>query len=60
MCIRDRRCKTVYDTSEKIVGYDVSYRLEGKQGMVRMDYNPGQQIPVKDGQLVLNGPVAAK
>ncbi|HRC60981.1 MAG TPA: hypothetical protein PLD53_08435, partial [Candidatus Propionivibrio aalborgensis] len=56
----EQRCKTVYDTSERIVGYDVSYRLEGKQGMVRMDHNPGQQIPVKDGQLVLNGPVATK
>lgn len=56
----EQRCKTVYDTSERIVGYDVSYRLDGKQGLVRMDHKPGQQIPVRDGQLVLTSPVASK
>ncbi|WP_301100393.1 glycine zipper 2TM domain-containing protein [Propionivibrio sp.] len=52
----EARCKTVYDSSEKHIGYDVSYRLEGKQDVVRLAYNPGSQIPVKDGKLVLEPP----
>ncbi|QQX57819.1 glycine zipper 2TM domain-containing protein [Pseudomonas chlororaphis] len=48
------RCNTVNDISEKVVGYDVKYELNGKQGQVRMDRDPGSQIPVnKDGQLIL-------
>ena len=49
----ENRCRTVTDTSEKVVGYDVSYQLDGKEGRVRMDSDPGSRIPVKDGQLVL-------
>ncbi|MEX6501265.1 glycine zipper 2TM domain-containing protein [Pseudomonas zhanjiangensis] len=49
----ETRCSTVIDTSEKVVGYDVSYQLDGKPGQVRMARDPGSQIPVKDGQLVL-------
>jgi len=49
----ETRCKTVTDTSEKVVGYDVEYRLGEQIGRVRMDYEPGPRIPVKDGQLVL-------
>jgi uncharacterized protein YcfJ len=50
----ETRCKTVTDTSEKLVGYDVKYQLDGKVGQVRMDHDPGRQIPVtKEGQLVL-------
>jgi uncharacterized protein YcfJ len=52
----EKRCTTVTEASEKLVGYDVSYRMEGKQGMVRMSFNPGSRIPVKDGQLVLTPP----
>jgi uncharacterized protein YcfJ len=55
----ETRCKTVHDTSEKLVGYDVTYRLEGKEATVRMAQDPGKQIPVKDGQLVLAPPVPA-
>jgi uncharacterized protein YcfJ len=51
--VTEKRCKTVYDTSEKHHGYDVTYRLDGKQDVVRMAFNPGSQIPVKDGKLVL-------
>jgi len=50
----EARCKTVYERSEKLVGYDVTYRLEGKEGTVRMSFNPGKQIPVRDGQLMLD------
>ena len=56
----ERQCKTVHDKSDKLVGYDVTYRLEGKEGKVRMAFNPGQQIPVKDGQLVTTPPAPAK
>nr|WP_202602856.1 MULTISPECIES: glycine zipper 2TM domain-containing protein [Pseudomonas] len=48
------RCNTVNDISDKIVGYDVKYDLGGKQGQVRMDRDPGNQIPVdKEGRLIL-------
>lgn len=50
----ETRCTTVTDTSEKLVGYDVKYQLDGKAGQVRMARDPGSQIPVKDGQLVLS------
>nr|WP_262925037.1 glycine zipper 2TM domain-containing protein [Pseudomonas protegens] len=49
------RCNTVNDISEKVVGYDVKYDLGGKQGQVRMDRDPGNQIPVdKEGRLILS------
>lgn len=48
----EQRCETVYDSHEEQVGYDVSYRLGGEAGTVRMDYNPGERIPVRDGKLV--------
>ena len=48
------RCNTVNDISDKVVGYDVRYSLDGKEGKVRMDRDPGNQIPVnKEGQLIL-------
>jgi uncharacterized protein YcfJ len=52
----ERQCKTVNETSKKLVGYDVTYRLQGKEDVVRMAFNPGKQIPVKDGKLVLTLP----
>lgn len=51
----ETRCSTVTDTSEKVVGYDVEYRLGEQIGRVRMDHEPGPRIPVKNGQLVLTG-----
>ena len=56
----ETRCKTVHETSEKFLGYDVTNRLEGKEGKVRMAADPGKQIPVKDGQLVLAPPEPGK
>lgn len=49
----EKRCKTVNEEHEKIVGYDVKYRIGDQEGQIKMDNDPGQQIPVKDGQLVL-------
>lgn len=54
----ERRCKTVYDTSVNHLGYDVTYRLNGQEGVIRMEHDPGQQIPVQNGQLVLTSPTA--
>ncbi|MDE1166438.1 MAG: glycine zipper 2TM domain-containing protein [Pseudomonas sp.] len=49
------RCNTVNDISDKVVGYNVKYQLNGQPGQVRMDRDPGSKIPVnKQGQLVLN------
>ena len=56
----ERQCKTVYDNIERPLGFDVTYRLNGKQDTVRLDHDPGQQIPVKDGQLVLTRPAEKK
>jgi uncharacterized protein YcfJ len=50
----EQRCETVYDSSKKIVGYNVEYKLEDVTNTIRMDYHPGKTIAVKDGQLVLS------
>ena len=50
----ERRCKTVTDTSQRTVGYDVEYRMGEETGKVRMDYDPGSVIPVQDGKLQLS------
>ncbi len=54
----ERRCKTVERPVERVVGYDVRYTLNGRTDTVRMDHEPGDKIPVKDGKLVLEAPVA--
>jgi len=51
------RCSTVYDTTEKADGYEVTYRLGDDTGSVHMDRHPGERIPVKDGELVLTSRV---
>src|SRR5690606_27536941 len=38
--------------SEVTVGYDVTYRWDGQQRTVRMDQDPGTQLPVIDGRVV--------
>lgn len=54
----ERRCKTVHDKSEKLLGYDVTYRLDGKNGVVRMSSKPGATLPVKDGKVVTTADTA--
>lgn len=47
-------CSTVYDKSQKTLGYDVTYKIGEQEGKVRMDHQPGSQIPLDhNGQLVL-------
>ena len=36
-----------------VVGYDVTYRYEGMEQTVRMDQDPGDRLPVVDGEVVL-------
>jgi len=48
----EHRCKTVNEKSQKVVGYNVTYRLDGKDGVVRTSFKPGPKLPVKDGQVV--------
>lgn len=50
----ERRCQTVTDSRQQVVGYDVSYRLGDAQGTVRMNHKPGDRIPVENGQLLLS------
>jgi uncharacterized protein YcfJ len=49
----ERRCHTVQDVQHEVVGYDVRYRLGDSVDVVRMKQRPGDRIPVRDGQLVL-------
>lgn len=48
----EQRCRTVNEKSQKPVGYNVTYRLDGKEGVTRMSFKPGATLPVKDGQVV--------
>ncbi len=40
-------------SQDKTVGYDVTYRYEGVERTVRMDRDPGDHLPVIDGQVVI-------
>jgi uncharacterized protein YcfJ len=50
----ERQCHTVMDAHDKVVGYEVSYRLGDEEGKVRMHHQPGARIPVENGQLRLS------
>jgi len=51
--VTQTKCQTLVDVSENTVGYDVKYRIGEKEGSVRMDHDPGDSIPLRDGHLVL-------
>ena len=50
----ERRCNTVMDSHENVVGYNVTYTIGDQESTVRMGQKPGSRIPVENGQLVLN------
>ena len=50
----EHQCHTVYEKTQRPNGYEVRYRLNGRESTVRMDHDPGQRIPIRNGQLVLN------
>jgi uncharacterized protein YcfJ len=56
----EQRCTTVYDSHEEPQGFDVRYKLGEEEGTVRMDHDPGERIPVRDGKLVLTQEPAAE
>jgi uncharacterized protein YcfJ len=49
-----RVCVTVNDTRKEPAGFDVTYRLEGKEHSVRTDYDPGKRIVVENGTPVVS------
>ena len=48
-----RKCQTVRDSHKEQAGYDVTYRLDGREETVHMDYDPGRRIKVENGVLVV-------
>lgn len=56
----EQRCETVHDKSEKQVGYSVRYRLGDQEKTIKMNHDPGDRIPVRDGQLVLDDAAGSK
>lgn len=44
----ETRCRNVTDTSEKVVGYDVSYQHKGREYTTRMEQEPGDRIRVEN------------
>jgi uncharacterized protein YcfJ len=50
----EQSCGVVYDNHVVPTGFDVTYRLNGKQNVVRMDHDPGKRIRVEDGELDLS------
>ena len=51
----EQKCNTVYDKSQKRTGYEVRYRLGDQESSVKMDHDPGNRIPVRNGKLILDG-----
>jgi uncharacterized protein YcfJ len=54
----EQKCATVYDTAEKRTGFEVRYRLNGQEATIKMDHDPGQRLPVRDGRVVLDKPAS--
>jgi uncharacterized protein YcfJ len=50
----EQKCVTVYDSTQKQAGYSVRYRLDGQEKTVKMNHDPGDRIPVRDGRVVLD------
>ena len=47
-------CNEVNESSEKVVGYDVKYSLDGKTDTVRMNHKPkGKTLPAKNGKVLV-------
>lgn len=56
----EHRCKTIDERSKKVSGYDVTYRFDGKEGVVRTSFKPGSTLPMKNGQVVTTPAPEAK
>jgi uncharacterized protein YcfJ len=43
----ERRCETISEARERVVGYDVTYRTEaGKTGRLRVGDAPGERVSI--------------
>ena len=50
----EQQCTTVNDTQERVIGYLVTYRLDGTTATIKMDQAPsGSTLPVVDGKIAL-------
>ncbi len=47
-------CTTVNDQHEEQDGFNVTYRLNGQENTIHMNYNPGPKIPVENGVLMID------
>ena len=47
----ETQCEMVTDYVDQVIGYDVTYRIGEVEGQIRMDEQPGEVIPLADGQL---------
>jgi len=45
----EHECKTVNDTADHIIGYDVQYVYNGVTRTTRMDHDPGNRVQVQEG-----------
>lgn len=48
----ETQCSTQYDSQEKVIGYDVTYRLDGHTEVIRLGYQPEPRVPVENNQIV--------
>lgn len=48
----EQRCSTVNEKSQKVVGYDVTYRLDGQNATARLLDKPGRTVMVKNGEVI--------
>ncbi|MEC9482338.1 MAG: glycine zipper 2TM domain-containing protein [Halomonas sp.] len=47
----ERRCHTVTDSQQKLIGYDVEYRIDGQAYQTQLDEAPASnRVPLMDGQ----------
>ena len=47
----ETQCEMVTEYVDQVVGYDVSYRIGETEGQIRMDQDPGETIPLVNGEL---------
>jgi len=47
----ETQCNTSTAYVDKVIGYDVTYRIGDEEGQIRMEDDPGEQIPLINGEL---------
>jgi len=49
----EKKCETVYESREVPDGYRVTYQWDGGTRTVHMENNPGERLPIRNGEVVL-------